>query len=323
MNVLVSNLNKSKFSNLSVDIIKSITGEFDVDEIVQSFSNFFFNRMFLDITAIRDYRNFANIQKLSLGLDVDKIIILLNDDPVVNSNIYLAKLVSMGIYNFAKNMEEVMYLYNNPNSYKDVAHYQQVENQTADNIQSIQNVSNELIVNNDVRVIGVKNITSHAGATSFVYMMKTVLSKYYSVMCIEVNKRDFMFYKSKDMISVTERQLSDTILKYKDVNIILIDLNNLPEAVGNNICTDILYLVEPSLFRINKLITLDRDVFVKFNSEKIILNKSFFTEKDVKDFEFEGDIKIFYNIPPLNDRIDNSSVLMPFLEKLGLFRKDY
>lgn len=320
MNVLVSNLNKSKFSNLSVDIIKSITGEFDVDEIVQSFSNFFFNRMFLDITAIRDYRNFANIQKLSLGLDVDKIIILLNDDPVVNSNVYLAKLVSMGIYNFARNMEEVNYLYNNPNTYKDVAHYQQIDDS---NITNIQDVSSELIVNNDVRVIGVKNITSHAGATSFVYMMKTVLSKYYSVMCIEVNKRDFMFYKSKDMISVTERQLSDTILKYKDVNIILIDLNNLPEAICNNICTDILYLVEPSLFRINKLITLDRDVFVKFNNEKILLNKSFFTEKDVKDFEFEGDIKIFYNVPPLNDRVDNSSVLMPFLEKLGLFKRDY
>ena len=216
-----------------------------------------------------------------------------------------------------------MYVYNHPNSYKDVAHYQQVENQTADNIQSIQNVSNELIINNDVRVIGVKNITTHAGATSLIYMMKNILAKYYSIMCIEVNKRDFMFYKNKDMISVIEKQLSDTILKYKDVNIILVDLNNLPEAVCNNICTDILYLVEPSLFRINKLITLDRDVFVKFNSEKIILNKSFFTEKDVKDFEFEGDIKIFYNIPPLNDRIDNSSVLMPFLEKLGLFKRDY
>ena len=77
MNVLVSNLNKDKFSSLGVDIIKSITGEFDVDEIVQSFSNFFFNRMFLDITAIKDYKNFANIQKLSLGLDVDKIIIFI------------------------------------------------------------------------------------------------------------------------------------------------------------------------------------------------------------------------------------------------------
>ena len=76
MNVIVSNLNKDKFSNLEVDIIKSISGEFEVEEIVQSFSNFFFNRMFLDITAIKDYRNLINLQKLSIGLDVDKIILL-------------------------------------------------------------------------------------------------------------------------------------------------------------------------------------------------------------------------------------------------------
>ena len=223
MNVIVSNLNRDKFSNLGVDIIKSIDGEFDVEEIVQSFSNFFFNRMFLDITAIKDYKNFANIQKLSMGLDVDKIIILLNDDPVVNSNIYLSKLVSMGIYNFAKNVDELIYLYNNPNSYKDVAHYQQIDDSVIDNV---QDVSNELIINNDVRIIGIKNITSHAGATSLIYMLKKILSNYYSVMAIEVNKSDFMFYNDEYMVAVNERDLANIILKYKDFNIILIDLAN-------------------------------------------------------------------------------------------------
>ena len=276
MNVIVSNLNRDKFSNLGVDIIKSIDGEFDVEEIVQSFSNFFFNRMFLDITAIKDYKNFSNIQKLSMGLDVDKIIILLNDDPIVNSNIYLSKLVSMGIYNFAKNVDELMYLYNNPNSYKDVAHYQQIDNSIIDDV---QDVSNELIVNNDVRVIGIKNITSHAGATSLIYMLKKILSNYYSVMAIEVNKSDFMFYNDEYMVAVNERDLANVILKYKDFNIILIDLNNLNDAICNNICTDILYLVEPSLFRINKLITLNREVFLKFNDERIVLNMSFFKKR--------------------------------------------
>ena len=41
MNVIVSNLNGEKFSNLDIDVIKSISGEFTVDEIVQSFSDFF------------------------------------------------------------------------------------------------------------------------------------------------------------------------------------------------------------------------------------------------------------------------------------------
>ena len=320
MNVIVSNLNKDKFSNLDVDIIKSINGEFDVEEIVQTFSNFFFNKMFLDITAVKDYKNYGNIQKLSLGLDVDKIIILLNDDPVVNSNIYLSKLVSMGIYNFAHNIEELKYLYNNPNSYKDVAHYQQVGNVVAD---SVQDVTNEVIKGNDVRIIGIKNITEDAGATSLIYMMKQVLSKYYSVVALEVNKKDFMFYHDNTMMSVNERDVADKVLDYKDVNVILVDLNNSNDSICNNICTDIFYLIEPSLFKINKLITLNHSVFTKYGRERIVLNKSFFNDNDIKDFEFESGVKIFYNLPPLYDRIDNSEILMPFLEKIGLFHKNF
>lgn len=320
MNVIVSNLNKDKFSNLDVDVIKSITGEFDVDEIVHTFSNFFFNRMFLDITAVKDYKNYSNIQKLSLGLDVDKIIILLNDDPVVNSNIYLSKLVSMGIYNFARNIDEVRYLYDNPNSYKDVAHYQQVGNVVAD---SVQDVTNEVIKGNDVRIIGVRNITEDAGATSLIYMMKQVLTKYYSVVAIEVNKKDFMFYHDDTMMSVNEKEVADKVLDYKDVNVILVDLNNLNDSMCNNICTDIIYLLEPSVLKLNKLITLNRSVFTKYGRERIVLNKSFFNENDIKDFEFESGVSIFYNIPSLYDRVDNSDVLMPFLEKIGLFYKNY
>ena len=320
MNVIVSNLNKDKFSSLDVDIIKTINGEFDVEEIVQTFSNFFFNRMFLDITAVKDYKNYGNMQKLSLGLDVSKIIILLNDDPDVNSNIYLSKLVSMGIYNFAHNIEEVNYLYNNPNSYKDVAHYQQVGNVVAD---SVQDVTNVVVETTDVRVIGIKNMTEDAGATSLVYMMKQVLSKYYSVVAIEVNKKDFMFYHDNTMVSVNANNLADKVLEYKGVNVILVDLNDLNDAVCSSVCNDIIYLVEPSLLKINKLITLTPTIFSKRSKEKIVLNRSFFNNKDVKDFEFESGVKIFYNIPSLYDRVNNSDTLMPFLEKLNLFKKNY
>ena len=60
MNVIVSNLNADKFINLNVDVIKSISGEFTAEEIVQTFSNFFFNKMFLDITAIQNYTDINN-----------------------------------------------------------------------------------------------------------------------------------------------------------------------------------------------------------------------------------------------------------------------
>ena len=62
MNVIVANKNKDLFSNLDVDVIRSEYGEFTVEELIQMFSNFFFNRMFLDITAIEGYENLGNIQ---------------------------------------------------------------------------------------------------------------------------------------------------------------------------------------------------------------------------------------------------------------------
>ena len=101
MNVIISNLNADKFSSLDIDVIKSVSGEFTADEIVQMFSNFFFNRMFLDITAVQNYLDINNIKRLSVGLDVSKIILLLSHDSVVNSSSYISSLISMGIYNFA------------------------------------------------------------------------------------------------------------------------------------------------------------------------------------------------------------------------------
>ena len=127
MNVIVSNKNEGLLSSLDVDIIKSINGEFEADEIIQTFSNFFFNRMFLDITAIKDYKNITNIQKLSMSLDIEKVIFLL-DTSLMNDNSFLSKLISMGIYNFANTKESLLYLYNHPNTYKDVAHFHQLNN---------------------------------------------------------------------------------------------------------------------------------------------------------------------------------------------------
>ena len=120
MNVIVSNKNQGLLNSLDIDVIKSINGEFTADEIIGTFSNFFFNRMFLDITAVKDYMDISNIQKLSMGLDIDKVILLLDNNLMSNTN-YISKLISIGIYNFGGNKESLMYLYNHPNTYKDVA----------------------------------------------------------------------------------------------------------------------------------------------------------------------------------------------------------
>ena len=296
MNVIVGNLNNSKFLNLDVDIIKTINGEFSADEIVQTFSNFFFNRMFLDITAIEGYTNINNLKRISVGLDVSKIILLLSDDMVVNSDSYISNLVSMGFYNFARNESEIKYLYDNPNSYKDVAHLQKM-----DKIDTSGVVTSDLVEKiDDVRIIGFKNFTSHAGATSLIYMLKKILSNNYYTVAIEINKRDFMFYRDDDMVSCNANNFSNVIYKYNNANIVLVDLNDLDMTTANSVCDDIIYLM---------------------GNNKVVLNQSLLDNKDVSRLQFESGIRFFSVIPCLDDRKDNSEELYPLLERLELYKK--
>lgn len=313
MNVIVSNLNGDKFNHLDIDVIKSINGEFTADEIIQSFSNFFFNRMFLDITAIQNYEDVTNLKKLSVGLDVSKVILLLSDDAFVNNERYISNLVSMGIYNFAHNEEELRYLYDNPNSYKDVAHLQLMDDDV------VQDVSDS--VKSGVRVIGFKNFTSHAGATSFIYMLKKQLSQNYYTVAIEINKRDFMFYNDEDMVSCRAGEIKNIISKYNKANIVLLDVNDLEMSVVSSICDDVIYLMESSTLMINRVVMLDNDCFRKLFNQKVILNQSLLDERDAKRLQHEAGIVFLSVIPPLNDRVDNSQVFFPLLEKLGLYKR--
>ena len=193
MNVIISNKYTPMLDSLSIDIIKKLEGEFDVDEIINQFKNFFFQRMILDITAIKDHKNIQTLQKLSIALDMDKVILLLDDTDESNSNLYLSKLISMGIYNFTKNIEGIMYLYNNPNSYRDVAHIQQLDflggttqvqqaGAPVNNINSVPSNSNifvnqefEKTMEKSQRIIGIKNVTKQSGATTLTYMLKNQL----------------------------------------------------------------------------------------------------------------------------------------------------
>ncbi len=319
MNVIVSNKYKDLLNSLDFEISKNITGEFTVDEIINAFSNYFFNKMFLDITAIKDYTNLQNIQKLSINLDMSKVILILDNDEYSSSPQFLSQLISMGIYNFTRNKEGIIYLYNHPNTYRDVAHLHNIGAQTINTV-SQPNVNNNYsnnTVNNKNFVIGIKNLTSHAGSTTLVYMLKKVLSNYYGVKAIEINKRDFMFLKENDMLSISSSELRDTIAKNSESYILLVDLND-----GDvNACTDVLYLLEPSIIKLNKLIMIDRDVFRKYSGKKIILNKVMLNEKEIEEFEKEAGINIFYSLPPINDRENYTDILIPLINKLGLVQK--
>ena len=49
MNILITNAAEDKLSSLDIDIIKHITGTYNVNELVDMFSTFFYNKIVIDI----------------------------------------------------------------------------------------------------------------------------------------------------------------------------------------------------------------------------------------------------------------------------------
>ena len=308
MNVIIANKYQTMLQSLNIDVIKVLTGEFEVDDIISSFQNFYFQRMIIDVTAIKNYRDIRVIQKLSISLDMEKVILLLDDSPETNSSEYLSQLISMGIYNFTKNIDGVLYLYNNPNSYRDVAHIHQIENESKGSVASC-----------DTRIIGIKGVTKESGATTLTYLMKNELENYYSVAAIEVDKRDFMFLRGKNLVSSTSVEIGNTVAKYSDCEVILIDVNTSSAAL--ELCHDVIYLIEPSIIKLNRVMMINAKSFKDLASKNLVLNKSLLNNKDVMDFEYESRLKVMFNMPPLNDRDKNIPEVNELLKKMGFDRQ--
>lgn len=312
MNVIVSNQKKEQVASLDIDVIKSISGEYNVDELISMFKNFFYEKMIIDVTAINNYHDINNIERLAMGLGSEKLILLLTDD--LCTSVYLSKLIDIGIYNFTNNINAIKRLIARPNTYEDVKKLQ-VLNNVSEEIEEHAEETNSR--NSNLQVLGIKNITNNAGSTTLTYMLLKALKKHFgnNVYAIEIDKHDFRYFNEKNMISVSSGELKSKINDLDNAEIILVDLNN---SSGESLCNDVIYLIEPSTIMLNKLISTNRNVFEKLRNKKIVLNKSCLSNKDVTEFEYEANTKVFYNIPALDDHINNG-VLEDFLSRLSIF----
>ena len=279
------------------------------------------------ITAIKGYKDIRNLQKLSVSLDPDKIILLLDDSVETSDPSYLSKLISIGIYNFTKNLDGIMYLYNTPNTYRDVAYIHQIEPVVQPQVQQQRNMfvapvpiqtASQSNTGMGRRIIGIKNVTKQSGSTTLTYMMYNRLSKFYDTVAVEVGKSDFKFFNNQNLRTIDSNGVSDFIIKNGNKEIILVDTNDDGHAL--ELCTDVIYLLEPSVIKLNKMMMIHPDMLGKLKNEKVVLNQSLLTHRDVLDFERESGLKIYYNMPPLDERSSNSKDLDAFLMSLGFNR---
>lgn len=316
MNVIVANKYQTLLSNLDIELMKTMYGEYDVEEIISTFQTFFYNRMILDITSIRNYTDIKVLQKLSISLDMSKIILLLDDSVDSSSSAYLSKLISMGIYNFTTTIDGVKYLLESPNSYRDVAHIQQLEDTPVAGTETEQVKTN----GRGCRILGIKNVTNGAGATTLTYMMKKHLEKNYTVLAVELDKRDFEFLKDSELVSINTNELGNFIAKNDSREVILVDMNK--SEAAESFMTDIIYLIEPTTIKLNRLMQVNPVIIPKLKDKKVVLNKSLLNSQDVMEFEYESRLTVVYNLPPLDDKNDDIYTLKMFLETIGFHRID-
>lgn len=320
MNVIIANKYRDALASLDIEVIKKLEGEFTVNEIIETFKNFFFQKMILDITALKDYKNIKTLQQLSLSLDMDRVILLLDGSPETSDPEYLSDLISMRIYNFTMNVEGVKWLYDHPNSYRDVAQYHQLDTTHGTTYTSPTLQPQEYQDFKQTTVICFKNITPGAGATTLTYIAKKQLARNYDVVAIEVDKHDFMYFDEDKMYSVSSNELGNTISKYNSAEVVLIDGNTSPvtEALAN----ETIYLLEPSKIQLNKLLARDPKVLERNKNKKVVLNQCMLSNQDVSDFEYETGLSVFATIPPLNDQSADNEALDKFLVKLGFYKQD-
>lgn len=340
MNVMIYNKYKDLMLGLNIDVMKSMEGVFNVDEIIDTFSNFYYDKMILDITSIRDYQNFDNLQKLAMNINMENVILLLDNNPESETESYISKLISLGIYNFTRSADGIKYLLVHSRTYRDVANLHNIQEFDSNN--NLNNVNDnkdvdlndtkkfvsdnkeinmlELNEQNNVlnaknKIIGFKNATNHAGATSLIYMLKKTLAAHKKVACIEVNKVDFLFFNDNELISTTTVDLPKEIMKKLNYDYIFVDLNDYDDL---SICNEVYYLIEPSTIMINKMIKKNKNILEDLRKEKILLNKCVLSNNDIAIFEYETKLKVLYSIPPCDDRQNKISEIEKFVNKMNM-----
>lgn len=317
MNVMVFNKYKELLMGLNLEVMKSLEGVFNVDEIIDTFTNFYYDKMILDITAIRDYQNTDNLQKLAMNINMENVILLLDDSPETDSKNYLSKLISLGIYNFTKNAEGINYLLVHPHTYRDVVNIHNISDldPAQNTVTETKVVYKEAPNNGRLRIIGFKNATSHAGATSLIFMLKKALQDRKKVSAVEINKVDLLYFNDKDMYSTTTSEAVKEIMKRNTDDIVFVDLNDYEDV---DICTEVFYLVEPSTIMINRLLKRNRSVFEKLRNENVILNRCMLSKEDIATFEYETKIKAYYTLTCVDDRQDRIEPINKLIDKMGL-----
>lgn len=322
MNIVISNELQNELSNFNDNVIATINGKYEISSIIEMLKIKEYHHLILDITAVNNYEDYKVFDELTQAIDPQKIILLLPEGGSLFTPNYLSRLITYGIYNFTTNCKGISYLIEKPNTYADVEKIDKMSsNDQQDRLEERNKKLAKLYPHMKRYVIGFRSISPKAGATTLIYMLfKEIVATYgeNSAVAIEVDKRDFELFHLNNMYSMSNKDLQLNLQKLYTTPYILVDLNGYPD---DSICTNVVYLLEPSTIMMNKMIRTNNRIFEGLAGKTLVLNKSLMENKDIYDFQQACETKVFYNMPPLDDRKKNPEVIS-FGKKLGVIGID-
>lgn len=326
------------FTNNIDDVVKFIENPNTYEDVIKTIDNSFDNNMYVD-NSIKEGMNDVSeenevpdnnssdeendFQHTSLG-DMLSNFNLKNsyNDGNVSSNSMTQSEVDYSMNESEKEEESPLsnnYDMNLSNDYED--------NNNMEDQQQFGGSKNTFLISDSIddvsyvdntpkkTIIGIKNVTLHAGSTSLIYMMHKMatITLKKNVLSIEIDKKDFKLYRDSKMISVEGKDIENIIENSND-DIIFVDLNNYEDT---SFCTDVIYLVEPTTIKLNKLMIENKEIFKELRNKKVVINQSLLSNNDLRTLSSEAGMDFFYSLGPLNDRIMNDAIA-EFLNYLGI-----
>ena len=318
MNIIVTNKCKDLINGTNIEVMKELNGVFKVSEIANSFNSIFYKKLIIDATALDRFPKEDVLRDLVKTFDTEKLILFLPPDNPPPMK-FLSFLVSINLYNFTDNIKGLLELVKKSNTYEDVKEFVKDNTNTINQDQNQEMNFNQdtLNIQDDKIILGIRSVNEEFASTELSYTLMKALEDYHrkQVLAVEVDKKDFMYYNSKNMYSISSNKLGEFFSTVTKNEIVLVDLNK--DDKNNKICTDIIYLIDPSLYRINQLMMKNKNAFNELKGKKVVLYNSLLNDNDVNIFAKEAGISVYFNLPPLSDRTLNP-ILNSFLSKLGL-----
>ena len=307
MVVVIKNSNGEIINNITLNVVKTLNGEFTREDLNRELSIITFDKAIVDLSAIKNYDNDNYLYSfLDFFKNSSDVIILVKKEFFSTGIEISRKLIEKGFYNFAYSSMDIYKLIENNNSFDDVRKYLEgYDFLKVDSIVSDKQTSNKF--ETDKIIVGIENGTPHAGATTLMYMLVKEISKSKKVKGIEMFNNDSLYFKDDRIITCQSRVQFETIVKtLKDIDVFIVDLNG---SDVKEICNKVIYLVDPGSTKLNKIVKGNQNDYEHLLNCNVVLNRSNIKNDSLKNFEYETHLKIVGNVPNLNERLDSNSEL--------------